>query len=249
MFERITDNIYRLCVPFEDIYTSVFLVFTKDGWLLIDAGDGENDVSTVILPALREIGAVPRILAVTHSHGDHAGGLPFLAKTFENAKICAFAPKIAEKYNERGTPVCDGDMLLDCIKVIHLPGHSADSIGFLDTRSNILIGGDAVQLFGISRYGLGLGSPSRYTETVSRLKELNLNAYIASHDFYPLGFFASGKNVEEYFDFALDCLDSLTSFAIENENIGYDKIAEEFTKTNKKTTIKRIIKKVEQTTS
>ncbi|MBR5538995.1 MAG: MBL fold metallo-hydrolase [Clostridia bacterium] len=234
MFEKITDNIYRLRVPFEDLYTSVFLVRTNSGWLLIDSGDGEKDVNNLILPALTKIGAVPECLAVTHSHGDHAGGLPFLAKTFENAKICAFSPKVSEKYSERGNTLCDGDMLLDCIKVIHLPGHSSDSIGFLDMQSNILIGGDAVQLYGITRYGMGLGSPSGYRKTIGRLKEMKLSAYIASHDFYPLGFFASGKDVEKYFNVAIDSLDTLTSFAIGNEDLGCDRIAEEFTKINKK---------------
>lgn len=233
MFERFFDNIYRLRVPFENIYTSVFLVDTDGGKLLIDAGDGESDVKNIILPALEKMNVIPDILAVTHSHGDHAGGLGTLAHTFENAKICAFNSRITENFSQRSKLLCDGDILLDCIKIIHLPGHSSDSIGFLDMRSNILIGGDAVQLYGIARYGCGLGSPNSYRNTIGKIKSMHLSMYVASHDFFPLGAFAKGEEVEKYLDEALLDLDCITEFAIKHQNLAYADIAAEFTKINR----------------
>lgn len=233
MFEKIFDNIYRLCVPFENIYTSVFLVLTESGNLLIDSGDNQNDVNTIIVPALKKAGITPDVLAVTHSHGDHAGGLSTLADTFRSAMVCAFSGRIAESFGERGRLLSDGDLLLGCIRILHLPGHSSDSVGFLDTRSSILIGGDAVQLYGIARYGSGVGSPSAYKKTLCRLKQMNLCMYIASHDFFPLGAFAKGSEVIKYFDEALRDINCLSEFAVKNNTLTSAEIAAEFTKIHK----------------
>lgn len=230
MFEKLCNNIYRLCVPFEDLYTSVFLIRTDAGDILIDSADGENDVKSIILPALEEMNVRPKILALTHLHGDHAGGIRYLANAFDNAEIYAYNERIKEVFPTRGALLRDGDMLLGCVKALHLPGHSSDSIGFLDMRNNILIGGDAVQLYGISRYGCGLGSPRTYIKTLERLRAMPLNMYVASHDFVPLGAFARGEDVKRYFDTALECIKNITTFVRGNTHLSDEKaIAAAFT--------------------
>ncbi len=256
-FEKIYDNIYRLCIPFEDLFTSVFLIDTEGGAMLIDSGDNANDVNTYILPAVRSLGADVRMLAFTHLHGDHAGGARRLAEVFCNAAICAYSDRIKEIFAGRSTLVLrEGDMLLSYVRILQLAGHSRDSIGFLDTRSNILIGGDAVQLYGISRYGCGLGSPSEYIKTLKRLRLMPLAGYIASHDYFPLGAF-SGADTAAYFDEAQRDYNRIAEFVKANMHLAdANAIAEAFTEENRRTyvnfpklnpgTVKAIIEELEK---
>ena len=51
-FEQETDNIYRLKVPFDQIYTSVFLLRLEGTTVLVDCATTPSDVTDVILPAL-----------------------------------------------------------------------------------------------------------------------------------------------------------------------------------------------------
>ena len=89
-FEKITDRIYRLKVPFESVYTAVFLIKCKSGYMLVDAAATSED-ARLILDAIREaqIDAeqISHIL-VTHAHGDHAGGLCVLRDALPKALVC-----------------------------------------------------------------------------------------------------------------------------------------------------------------
>lgn len=77
-FDREFEGIYRLKVPFHNIFTSVFLIVSDMGRALVDCATTSNEVDTYIVPALYECGLAPKdidILVLTHRHGDHAGGL------------------------------------------------------------------------------------------------------------------------------------------------------------------------------
>ena len=56
VFEEELKNIYRLKVPFEDLYTSVFLIKTKQGNALVDCATYASDVDDYIVPALSMLG-------------------------------------------------------------------------------------------------------------------------------------------------------------------------------------------------
>ena len=100
-------GIYRLRVPFEDLYTSVFLIRTEQGDALVDSGTYPSDVTEYILPALQEFGlrlADVRYLIFTHQHGDHTGGkttLLALAPTIEvvQEKMTQDILKIAKSHS------------------------------------------------------------------------------------------------------------------------------------------------------
>ena len=71
-------GIYRLKVPFENIYTSVFLIKAEDGDILVDCATTDQDVDEHIAPALQQLGTdISKVkkIVITHKHGDHAGGL------------------------------------------------------------------------------------------------------------------------------------------------------------------------------
>ena len=55
-FKKVSNYIYRLEVPFFTVYTSVFLVVTKDGMALVDSATTAEDVDEWIVPALAELG-------------------------------------------------------------------------------------------------------------------------------------------------------------------------------------------------
>ncbi len=56
------EGIYRLRVPFHNIYTSVFLIISKDRRILLDCATTAGDVDGVILPALERMEISPQNL-------------------------------------------------------------------------------------------------------------------------------------------------------------------------------------------
>ena len=95
MLDSVADGIFRLKVPFEDLYTAVFFVRSGEEWAIIDCATTEYDVDSYILPALDSLGAKATHLLLTHGHGDHAGGADrLLARCPEVSR-----DKDLEKYN------------------------------------------------------------------------------------------------------------------------------------------------------
>lgn len=85
-FQKENNGIYRLCIPFEAIYTTVFVLEEDNEWILCDAATTAQDVKINILPALRDVCVDPDYIFCSHSHSDHAGGLPAIRGAFPNAK-------------------------------------------------------------------------------------------------------------------------------------------------------------------
>ena len=196
------DGLYRIAVPFEDITTAVFAVGSPDRYLLIDCATTDADVDTVILPALQELGYVtpPEALLLTHRHGDHAGGADRLRAHFPSLPIYSPEPLKSQQV----TLLCGGERFLDRIEAVSLPGHTADSMGYLDRQTGTLLSGDTLQLFGISRYRSGIRYPRLYRETVERIRQMPLLRIIASHEYDPLGACAEGRDaIEEYLNTCL----------------------------------------------
>ena len=101
-FEPITNDILRLKVPFESVYTAVFLIKTECGAVLVDAATTKTDAEEIILPAIDEIINRDEIkyLVCTHLHGDHGGGIRFLLPFLNNAKVAAASKRAIELYGE-----------------------------------------------------------------------------------------------------------------------------------------------------
>ena len=171
-FIEVINGIYRLKVPFEAIYTSVFLIKSPSGTILVDCATTDKDVDEYIVPALKKMGyALSEIgtLILTHKHGDHSGGLP---------RILSLAPNV--------DIVSDIRELFDGICTYPLAGHTNDCIGVLDMRSHTLISGDGLQGAGVDKYRCYTKSPEAYFETMERIKnDEGIENILFSHAYEP----------------------------------------------------------------
>lgn len=194
---QLLPDIWRLEVPFEDIYTAVFVLRTRQGCLLIDSATTDEDVEIHILPALASLGlsTSPRALLLTHGHGDHAGGARRLAQAFPEMQILAHE-EVGELPLRR---IEDNELLCGRLRVLHLPGHTRHCVGFLDEKTNSLFSGDCLQLHGVGRYRNGIGHPTLYKESLQRLSQLAPYRIFASHEYDPLGSVAQGHAAVEHY--------------------------------------------------
>ena len=52
---KINENIYRLTIPFKDIFTTVYVLKTDEGALLFDTATYDEDIQNYIIPFLDEL--------------------------------------------------------------------------------------------------------------------------------------------------------------------------------------------------
>ena len=172
-FERVIGEIYRLKVPFEDIYTSIFLVRAGSANLLVDSATFDSDIDEYLLPALEKLGlSIADIthLVLTHLHSDHAGG---------RERIQELNPKIT-------TVRSADDNLPSGVSVYELKGHTLDFIGVFDNATGTLISGDGLQGEAIGRYRCSLESKEEYSKTLAKLQaDRRIKNLLFSHDYKP----------------------------------------------------------------
>lgn len=171
-FEQQIKDIWRLRVPFDTVYTSVFLIKTETDMILVDCATTADDVDTYIVPALSQLGISLQevgTIVLTHRHTDHAGGL---------TRILDHAPNIEV--------VSDIRTLCDKISTYPMAGHTADCIGVLDKRTGTLISGDGLQGAGVDKYRCSLKAPEAYLETLLRIDiDQDIQNILFSHAYEP----------------------------------------------------------------
>ena len=172
IFYKETDKIFRLRVPFENLYTSVFLIDAANTKILVDTATYPSDVDSYILPALKKMGyTLPDIsaLVLTHKHADHSGGL---------SRILSLAPglEVVRDIRELSNELCSYPMA----------GHTKDSIGVLDTRTGTLISGDGLQGAGVDKYRCSVADKVEYLKTIKRIKkDERIENILFSHAYEP----------------------------------------------------------------
>lgn len=197
---RISDHITALKCPYKGIETTVLLIRTPSGAVLFDAASYDEDIREGVLPWLAEQGIAGeeiQYVFISHKHDDHAGGLPTLLACLPHLRIVSQSAALRELYGDERVQLAeDGELLLGCLRVVSIPGHTADSAALLDLRDGTLICGDCLQLHGIfgqGKWGANVPHPAAHRRAVARLREMAIETVVAAHDYHPLGQIYRGR--------------------------------------------------------
>ena len=207
---QISEHIHRLTLPYKDIFTTVYTVCTPEGVLLFDAASFPEDTQQRILPFLQKIGIDPariRYIFISHNHKDHSGSLDALMEAMPQAVVLSRSEKLKERLGEKVFSLEDGASVLDVLRVVAIPGHTADSAGILDTRTDTLISGDSLQSYGIcgsGEWASNINFPAEHICALKKLRNLPIRQLLTAHNYEPYGYRADGEEqVAAYLDSCL----------------------------------------------
>jgi metallo-beta-lactamase class B len=136
------DNLYFVGAD----WVSAWAIKTSDGIILIDALNTQAEAAVLIEGGMRKLGLDPaqiKYLLVTHGHGDHYGGAPYLAEKYRARVVMSdidwtmtetrleFATPIWGAPPKRDVSVKDGDRITlgDTTVTLYVtPGHTMGTI-------------------------------------------------------------------------------------------------------------------------
>ncbi len=207
---------------------AVYLV-EGDRKCLVDAGTSTE--APGLIETLRGLDAFPPdVIVLTHSHFDHAQGIPILRREAEGMgrKIEVMAseralPLLADRaynehfdagpYEEIGdvTPLKEGDVIdlgSTGLRVYDVPGHSLDHIAVLDERHKNILVGDAIgskttDTVFMPPFMPPSWNPDAFQSTIGKLKEVDYDTLCLAH----FGFI-EGDEARQILDEALSVCDS-----------------------------------------
>lgn len=173
------NDVYQLAFFPRLFPINCYLVEEEHSLTLVDTGMAFCKAG--ILNAAKEIGKPIQKIVLTHAHSDHVGGLDALKEQLPEVEVLLpkreqkmLAGDVSLEEGEGSKPIRGGvpknvktkaDTLLKdgdrigSLRAIHSPGHTPGMMSFMDTRSNILIAGDAFQTKG----GLAVSGDMRWS--------------------------------------------------------------------------------------
>jgi hydroxyacylglutathione hydrolase len=182
---------------YEDIYilddgkVREFLIIGEDKALLIDTGFEYDH----IYDEVKKITQKPIQVVLTHGDRDHCGGV-------ESFECCYIHPDDSDLISDQ--TIIKKITAGDCIQIgqytfeiIEIPGHTPGSIGLLDRKRQLLIGGDSIQVGPIYMFGKHR-SLDTYIESLQKLikEKDDIEVILPSHHRYPL--------TKDYIDYCLE---------------------------------------------
>ncbi len=190
-------------------FVNAYLVREEDGFTLIDTTLGGGAAGDLI-GAARAAGGEIRRIALTHGHGDHAGGLDAIVAELGDAVDVYLGDADARQWS--GEKLIEGKMpgywpkhvetapdvrltggeRIGSLEAIASPGHTLGHMAFLDTRDGSLLCGDVFTAYGrVSvtnhfywRFPLAYGATVDRSEdlrSARRLAELGPARLLAGH--------------------------------------------------------------------
>jgi glyoxylase-like metal-dependent hydrolase (beta-lactamase superfamily II) len=142
-----------------------YLIEEEESLTLIDAALPYSVKG--IMNAARSIGKPISTIILTHAHDDHVGALDHLKKQLPNVPVyisvrdarlmngdytldqeedqSAIKGGVPKKLKTRATDLLKEGDQVGSLTAIETPGHTPGSMSFLDNRTNVMIGGDALQ--------------------------------------------------------------------------------------------------------
>lgn len=235
MIYQLTPDIYRLQIPFSNIYTCIFLIRTPEGTVAYDTATYATDISDYLVPALEELGlGKPCAVVISHNHGDHAGGLVAFHDYFPDASIYAGSEACGERVNKPVHVLTDGEKHWGVLKAVHIPGHTADAFGIYDERTKSLVSGDCLQAYGIygkGKWGSNIGYPFEYLDALSRLEAMDIQNLYAAHHYEPYGNEAlHSENVKNYIRKCRQALTDIEAYVATHPGQTPEELAEAYAK-------------------
>lgn len=198
--EKINDRIYALCIPYMDIFTTVYFIKTECGALLFDTATYDCDIENAVIPALHKLGIGEKDLKyifISHHHDDHAGGLGRLLASYPEACVVSRSEALRERFASYAFLSPQGDeILLDDLRIVFVTGHTKDSQALFDNKTKTLISGDCLQLYGVfgsGNWGANILFSSEYAKKVQELREMDIDAILTAHHYHPCGRMYFGK--------------------------------------------------------
>jgi glyoxylase-like metal-dependent hydrolase (beta-lactamase superfamily II) len=145
-------------------FVNAYLVREEDGLTLVDTTLGKG-AAAALIGAARAAGAPIRRIALTHAHGDHAGGLDALRRDLGDVQVLMPArdvdvldgERVVEGRKVRGSwpklatrpdAALRGGERVGSLEVVPTPGHTPGHVSFLDTRDRSVIAGDVFTSYG-----------------------------------------------------------------------------------------------------
>ena len=143
---------------------SVYVVEGDDKALVIDAGTEMPHLSKAVATLTDK----PLMLALTHGHGDHVGGVVSFPEVWIHPADTSMIGAGARQYGIQVHLLSDGEVI-DLggrqIEVLHTPGHTSGSVTFFDKARGYGFSGDA---FGSTNLLLFGGTFRTLIETTTR---------------------------------------------------------------------------------
>jgi glyoxylase-like metal-dependent hydrolase (beta-lactamase superfamily II) len=185
----VTARVVRVLAPNPSVYTlegtNTWVVGAGPS-VVIDPGPG---IASHLEEVARAAGRVAAIL-LTHRHEDHATGAPALAEMTRAPVLSGDGDGALRLRDEQ--QLTFGDLSLVAYAV---PGHTADSVAFLEPESRALFTGDTVLGRGTSFIDPPEGDVAAYLRSLRRLRDLDAAVIYPGHG--PAVFRVADK-LEEY---------------------------------------------------
>ncbi|KAL4980817.1 Metallo-hydrolase/oxidoreductase [Aspergillus desertorum] len=156
--------------------TNTYLVGTGTARILIDTGEGKSIWLNRITTLLKERNLTIAYILLTHWHGDHTGGIPFLLQHHPELQALVY-----KNQPDRGqNPIIEAQRFEvegASIQAVFTPGHAIDHMCFLLEEENALFTGDNVLGHGFSV----VQDLAEYMNSLGKMKELRCGVGYPGH--------------------------------------------------------------------
>ena len=170
--------------------TNIFFLGSSNTKIMIDAGEDVPEYEESLNKIFDTFNISISHVIITHFHHDHTDGIQYVLKRFPSVIIYKFKgdgeslksdENLQNKFGFKYTYLKNEEIInLDEyeLKIIHLPGHSDDSIGIYDSKKERLFIGDTVLGDGT---GTQITNLTLYMKSLEKILEMEIECLLPAH--------------------------------------------------------------------